>query len=221
MGAKPISKFEIERIFEARRNGFSIREISELLNRSRASIAKLVAGVEVSDEHIGTWRSKRGGNSRRALAQWQQSELKAKKLLNDPKYSNILILAASLYWAEGNKKDFNFINSDPTMIQTFIYCLKMLGLIEDRLTISIRIYNGINKNNAVNYWSNICSIAKNKIVSIEILPGEKKGKLQFGMCRIRLKRGADYFKLLMSAVKLIGQQYAPIAQRTEPQTPKL
>jgi hypothetical protein len=42
-----------------------------------------------------------------------------------------------------------------------------------------------------------------QIRSVNILKGKKVGKLEYGMCRVRVTKGERHFKLIMSMIDLI------------------
>lgn len=212
---------EKQLLVSLRNTGKSISEISGKIRRSKATVSKYIKGVPVLPEFQKEWLAKRGGNALRAQERKNIATLKAKRILGSSQSKEPLLTAASLYWGEGNKKDFGFTNSDPLMIATLIKCLSDLGLSIERLRISIRVYSDVDIESAKTHWAKVIGINSNKILSVNILHGKKSGKLPFGMCRVRIARGNDYFNLLTTTIELISQKYAPIAQRTELQTPKL
>ncbi len=216
-----MSDNERQLLVSLRGTGKSIGEISVILGRSRATISKYVRGIPVLPEFQKEWLSKRGGNTLRAKERKNKASSQANHMVTKISEKESLLIATCLYWGEGNKKDFGFTNSDPLMVATLISCLTDLGLDKERLKISIRVYDDVDIRLAKAHWAKIVGIQENKILSVNILRGKKRGKLPFGMCRIRITKGNDYFNLLMATVELISKKLAPIAQRTELQTPKL
>lgn len=62
----------------------------------------------------------------------------------------------------------------------------------------------------------------NKIhAGFKILKGKKKGKLEYGMCRIRVTKGGYLLKLLHALEDIIKNNSAPVVQRTEQNPPKV
>ncbi|MFZ2522642.1 MAG: hypothetical protein WAX44_03135 [Minisyncoccia bacterium] len=104
---------------------------------------------------------------------------------------------------EGNKKELSIINSDPSLIRVVLSCLKELGISNNEIKVSLRLFEDIDKKEAVNYWSKFLNISRSMINHFEIKHGRKVGKLKYGMCRIRVKKSAKYFKLIMSMIDLI------------------
>jgi hypothetical protein len=114
----------------------------------------------------------------------------------------------ALYWGEGGKRDFNFTNSDPVMIKIFVNWLeKILKINSNDLRVSIRIYEDLDKEKSLNYWSKIIGIPVNKFASVNILKGKKLGKLEYGLCRIRIKKGGSMLKYLIALEKRVSEVY--------------
>ncbi|MHB1316669.1 MAG: hypothetical protein ACYCZW_02310 [Minisyncoccota bacterium] len=95
------------------------------------------------------------------------------------------------------------INGDPILIRVFITCLRELGVTNRELKISLRLFEEINVDDAIKFWLETLNLPKNSITKINIIRGNKKGKLKYGMCRVRVEKGGEYFKIIMSMVSLI------------------
>ena len=119
-------------------------------------------------------------------------------------------MGVSLYWAEGAKRDFTFSNTDAEMIKIFVYILKKVFRIKDEdLKISLRIYEDLDKNTCLRYWSKITGIKLGKNTSIDVLKGKKKGKLEYGMCRIRAKKSGLLLKEFFAIIKRVINLTSP------------
>ncbi len=129
---------------------------------------------------------------------------KAHKLVGSLTKRDLLLIATCLYWGEGNKREFNFINSDPKMINTFLNSLTQLGLKKKRIKVSIRVYEDVSVHKAKEFWSRVTGVSETEIQRIDVIKGNKFGKLPYGMCRIRISKGNDYFNLLSATVELIS-----------------
>ncbi len=189
-----------------RRTGHSLLEIGNVLNRRVSTVHRFAKNIIVSPEYVKALKQKQGGSIKRADALWKKSELNAKELLKKVGKRDKLFILAAIYWGEGTKKEFNLINSDPALIQVSLSCLREIGISERDLRVSIRIYEGINVDEAKKYWAEICKIKAADILGVDILRGKKQGKLQYGMCRIRVTKSGDSFKLIMSMIEFIKSQ---------------
>lgn len=215
MYGKPVDKKEKQLMISLREEGFSLKEIGRKLNRSSSLVNRYVNHLELSPEIKAILRSKIGGSHIRAEKARDITDNKAVDLIKKLDDQDKLIIASCLYWAEGNKKDFSLTNTDPALIKTFINTLNCFGISKNRLKVSIRLYEDINQNEARRFWSSVTGVSYSNITSINVLEGKKTGKLQFGMCRVRVSKGGDTLKLIQSIVKLINNKIcyqAPVAQ---------
>ncbi len=132
-----------------------------------------------------------------------------------------LLLLLGIYWGEGNKRELNLINSDPALIKTFLSCLYDMGMKKEELRITLRLYDGIDKEKSRRFWAKLLSIRIKDIRNINTIQGNKIGKLKYGMCRVRVAKSAPYFKLIMSLLSEIKERFnAAVVQRIEQGTPK-
>ncbi len=93
--------------------------------------------------------------------------------------SEKLLFLSALYWAEGSKKDFGLSNTDPELIKIFVEGLRKVFKIDNkRFRISIRIYEDLDSEKSLAFWSKITGVAKKDFVSVNTLRGKKNGKLQ-------------------------------------------
>lgn len=112
-----------------------------------------------------------------------------------------------LYWGKGNKKDFILTNSDPNLIRVFVkLALDALGIKKEELQISIRLYEDLDRRRCLLFWSKVVGIQTHKFQSVHILSGKKIGKLQYGMCRIRVKKGGLLLKKLNGINKAVVEE---------------
>ncbi len=222
MRGKPITQEEIARIVRLRKTGHSLPEIRKILNRGSSTVFKYITGVKILPEYISELKLKQGGSRRRADQAWKKASFQAKNMLsNNLSKEQRLCLLLGLYWGEGSKTELNLINSDPALIKIFMICLKDFNIRKSQIKISLRLHDTIDHKAAVRFWSGFLSIEQSKITSIEIIHGKKTGKLKYGMCRVRVTKGSQYFKLLMSLIFQVKSSFnAAVVQRIEQGTPK-
>jgi len=112
-----------------------------------------------------------------------------------------ILIMSSIYWGEGGKRDFNLTNTDPYLIRLFIDGLiKEFAITRERIRLSIRIYEGMNEKECINYWLKTTRLSKSNLVSVNIIKGRKKGKLKYGMCRVRVLKAGNVLKYV-NAIK--------------------
>lgn len=221
MGKPAISKEKIDLIKSLRKRGNTVSEIQTITSVGRATVSRYIQNVDVSDRFKSILKSKQGGSTYRSKKLWQDSRDKSKEYLKSVSKRDKILIAACLYWGEGNKKEFNLSNTDPGLILTFVSCLYELGVSKSDLRVTLRIYEDMDRQKVINYWANLLGIKNSEIQNVNILKGKKKGKLKYGLCRLRIKRGGNHFKFMMSMIDLIRLSFnAPVVQRIERGTPK-
>lgn len=213
MNLGKISLDKIETIKSLRSRGYSVPEISKTIGVSKTSVLRYIKGVEILPEFLENWAGKRGGSRKRKLSKERKAFEEARKIIGNLSNKEKLLFISALYWAEGNKKDFILINSDPDLVKVFVFALReVIGINEDRLHISLRVYQDIDIEKCKIFWSETLEIPKEKIRSINVLLGRKNGKLTYGMCRVRVTKGGDLLKQIGGIKKVVVESFVPIAQ---------
>ena len=203
MRGKPVTKKEAETFVRLRQTGHSLPEIQKATGRGSATVFKYIQNVKVLEEYKQILRAKQGGSKARADKGWKESVQKADGLLGTLTKRDKLIILTTLYWGEGTKRELNIINSDPELLRVFIECLLLIGVTRDMLRVTLRIFEDGSENEARKYWARALKIPENSILGVNILEGKKLGKLKYGMCRVRVTKGAPHFKLIMSMIELL------------------
>jgi len=196
---KLIPKETIKKIKLLRQKGYSLPEIKKEVKISHGSVFRYIQGIEILPKYRQAWHSKRGGSLKRMKIAQQKAKENALKSINKLSEKEKLIFLSALYWGEGSKGDFGLSNSDPYLIRVFVQGLvNIFNVTKDRLRISIRIYKDLDKNKCLYFWSRITGVPVEKFVSVDVLDGKKMGKLPYGMCRIRVKKGGDLLKYILA-----------------------
>lgn len=206
---RKLSSKKTQEIRELRSKGYSITEISNALKISKSTALRYSLSVEILPEFLEKWASKRGGSTIRKNQMEQKALEYAKDLFINLSQREKLLFISALYWAEGNKKDFILTNTDPYLIKVFVTGLRdLLNVSEESIKVSLRIYEDIDQDKSLSYWSKIVNIPKEKFLKTQVLPGKKKGKLEFGMCRLRVARGGNLLKKVASINKVVSDSFS-------------
>ncbi len=204
MGKPRILNEIILKIRGLREKGYSIPEMHRLLKISKATISRYSKGVEILPEFKQRWLDRRNASKIISERAWEIAEKSALELLPRVDRATLVAVMSSLYWAEGSKNDFSLSNTDPGLIKVFLYCLRNIFYVKDEdLKISIRMYEDLDRNSCIKFWSNIVGFDLENRVSINILKGKKVGKLQYGMCRIRVRKAGLIFKTIFAINKRV------------------
>lgn len=203
--AKRLTPEIISTIRSLRIKGFSLNEIKQEVPVGYGTIFRYIEGIEIDPKYKRTWFGKRGGSRKRKRLAEIEASLKARKLITSLSYEEKTIFLSALYWAEGNKKDFGFTNTDPDMIKIFVWGLQeIFGVPKDQIRVSLRTYEDLDKERCLDFWSKIVGIPKDRFINVNILKGKKQGKLRYGMCRIRITKGTNMLKYIAAVRKRIS-----------------
>jgi len=194
---KLIATETIDLIRGKREQGFSINELTKLSRVSKASVWRYIQGIKIRPEYIESWRSKQITSVLRAEQRCEIARIKVDKLLGNKIDSrDKFILLASLYWGEGSKREFNISNSDPRMMKTVKACLLNLGVKDVDIRITLRVFEDMDIESCKKFWAKTLGLPITSILNVNVLTGKKQGKLQYGMCRMRITKGADILKMM-------------------------
>lgn len=196
-----------------RAKGATFSEIKSQLRIGYGSIHRYTKDVSILPQHVQVWREKQGGSKKRAKKKRREALAEARKKLKELGLKEWLIALTTLYWAEGAKRDLSFSNTDGEMITFFVKSLeKVFGIKKEELKVTIRIYEDLDKEKCLVYWAEKVGIPKSQILNINILKGRKRGKLNYGMCRVRVRKGGRVLNRLHAYAKVLGELgSAPIA----------
>ncbi|MBI4994275.1 hypothetical protein HZC21_01360 [Candidatus Peregrinibacteria bacterium] len=197
------SLVKIHELKRLRKRGYSLNELVKTLSIPKTTIWHHARNVKISHKYHKILEEKRLWNKKKYLEEWDSAQKAAEKLIKPLTKVERILIAASLYWGEGAKRDFSLSNTDPNLIRAFVLCLKSFGVSKDRITVSIRLYGDLNAVKAVNFWAKVINVPKSQIKYIHVLSGKKEGKLLYGMCRLRITRPSYLLKFFKSVHNVI------------------
>jgi hypothetical protein len=201
---------DIVKIQNLRKKGHSIPEISRECSISKSTVLRYVKKVEILPKYYGRWIDRHNAGKIVAQRRWDIAIKESKALIDGINKKDWILIVVSLYWAEGAKRDFSFSNTDPKMVKVFISILRnIFGVKNEDFKISLRLYEDLDKNKCIRYWSSVVGFSLRGRVSINILKGSKIGKLQFGMCRVRVRKGGFLLKKFSAITDRIND-YLPL-----------
>jgi len=193
-------------VLRLRLSGKSIPEISRETGVAKTTVQRYVRGVKIPAELLKNLKEKQGGARERAMGLRANALERASALLGNLSERDYAMLLIGLYWGEGTKRDLSIINSDASLLQTVMLCLRMSRIATDRISISLRVHNDIRIPEAKAFWVRTLRVPEERIEMVEVIEGKKKGKLPYGMCRIRVRSGIRERLLIQSAIMLIGKE---------------
>ena len=202
---KRIEKKLIKKLIFLRKKGASVPEISTMLKIPKTTVFNYARNIKMEPEVLEEWKSKRGGGRRLKLLKEERFLKQAKRTVGKLTEKEKLLFISALYWAEGNKKDFMLSNTDPDLVKVYVDGMRSLFKIgNERFKVSVRIYEDMDKNKVLHFWSRLIGLPIEDFQNVYILKGKKQGKLEFGMCRVRITKGGDYLKQLKAINKIVA-----------------
>ena len=205
---KLLSKEKIKKIKLLRQKGYSLPEIYKEVKVGYGTVFRYIQDIKILPEYRKIWHEKQGGSVKRMKIREQQAEKKAFETIPSLSNKEKMIFLSALYWGEGGKADFNLMNTDPELIKVFIQGLKeVFNISPDRLRVSIRIYEDLDRNKCLKFWSEITNVPIDKFVNVNVLQGIKKWKLEYGICRVRMLKGGDMLKYMKALNRRIKELF--------------
>lgn len=196
-----ISQSSVQEILELRNKGLSIKEISKISGRGIGTVCKYLKNIELTEEAKGKLERKRFPSKVFSEKQKQEATQFAYSFLGKLSDREKIIVAVALYWGEGTKKDFNIINGDPFLIKSFLEGILSLGVSKNVVRISVRYYDGQNKELIKKYWLDLLDLDDSAVSGYEKVASGTKNKLEYGMCRLRIKRPSYYHKVIIALIE--------------------
>lgn len=204
--SKKIDSVVVTKMKQLREKGNSLSEISQVLKIAKSTVSRYLEGIKVLPKYQKILENKRKSSIKIKQEKLEYALKEAKRLVTTLSKKEKLLFLSALYWAEGSKKDFGLSNTDPNLIKVYVESLRdLFNVSDDRFRISIRIYEDLDKEKCLQFWSGIVKIPKEKFVSVNILPGKKKGKLPYGMCRVRISKGEELLKRIQAIYYTVSQ----------------
>lgn len=204
---------ERTRAITLRKEGYSLREVSEKLHISKSTASVWLSGVQMSaagQQKILKTRVKarlkglatRRQSIERVREKYYTSACADFKTLS-PSREQMRIGAALLYWGEGSKNDrygMAFMNSDPVLVRAFLGMLRRGFSIHElklRACVHLHVYHDSAKEIA--FWSKITDIPKSQFIKPyqKTNTGNRQKKEYHGCISIRYPRAEMVRELAM------------------------
>lgn len=201
-----VSTNEIKKIVELRESGLSVREISHTLRIPITTTFCYARNVRIRDEFYERWIERKNSSKTISQEKWNHARETASRFIEEISDRELAIIGTSLYWGEGSKKNFGFTNSDPEMVKVFILFLRRIFHVSnEEFDISLRIFEDLDKKECLNFWSGVTGVSLEEKTKVEVRTGSKKGKLRYGMCRLRVRKSGPILKEMTALIERIGE----------------
>jgi len=201
----------------------SYSQIRSIIKVSKSTLSLWLKNYPLSKERIKELRAfseQRIERFRETVRQKREKRLTEtyqtqKQLILPLSNRELFIAGLLLYWGEGTKcrrDGLSISNNDPSVIRFFIYWLKKsLAIPKKKIRILLHLYNDMNINNELNYWSKILRIPLRQFNRsyIKKTPSTRinhKGGFGHGTCNVRINSVPLAEKIFMS-LKVISNKY--------------
>src|SRR3989344_1760477 len=196
------SSLRLEAI-ELRKQGQSIKEIAQNLQVTKSSVSAWVKDVLLNEAQFLALQARiTEGRKRSRLLNslnWQKRRLELAKLyknegikrLGTLSKKELLVAGITLYWGEGSKtkKEVKMCNSDPSLINFFLYWLK-------------ECFNAEIENLVKQHWSKVTGISLSQFTKTSFKAAKSKKiyenlNTHFGTLEVRLRKSTiSYYKIM-------------------------
>lgn len=144
---------------ELRKQGLATTEIIKRLGVARSTVMSWCRDVELTEEQLlkikGKGRLKHAQKIKAKKNKRRQEQIDKGAQDIQSSTNELLLIGASLYWAEGGKtsESVQFSNSDPDMIRVAIkWLLECLKAPTDRLRFQLHIHKGLDEDKTKEFW---------------------------------------------------------------------
>ena len=213
-----------EKALALRKQEMSYSQIKNILGVSKSTLSGWLKDYPLSKERIDALR----GKNEKRIERYRETRRRTKeKRLNEfyleekgkvfPLTNRDFFIAGLfLYWGEGAKtlsKEVSVSNTDPSMINFFIdWAIKYLKVSKEKLCITLHLYNDMDIDKEIEFWSKKIDIPKNQFSKPYIKHTSLKSinyKIGFGhgTCNARINNARLSEKVLM-AIKSISDKYS-------------
>ena len=174
-----------KKALELRTAGYSYNEISRNMGVSKSTLYSWLHDVVLSDKALERLKSRVAQGTLNGLVKRNKMQtifakerartIKEKARSEIPKitYSDLLLIGATLYWAEGYKRlkmvrgrevtahVVSLTNSDPSMVVTFTLFLKqVLNIPIKKIFISMRLFKHSDEEKSIRYWMKVTGLKR-------------------------------------------------------------
>lgn len=133
-------------------------------------------------------------------------------------HRDLFILGIALYWGEGYKsgnKECGLTNSDPVIIQAFIFWLKKIYSVQEKdliLRVSLNESHRGRVSLVEQYWSRVTNIPPSQFTKTSLIRSRSKKTfsnldVHFGTLRVKVRRGTSLRRRIMGSIERLRKKF--------------
>jgi len=216
-----------EKALALRKQEMSYSQIKKILGVSKSTLSDWLHRFPLSEEKIRElqqqgWKKSEASIERFRNTMRQKREKRLKEIYETQKKTilplnnrEFFTAGLFLYWGEGTKcrrDGLSISNTDPSVIKFFIRWLsKNLGVPRNKLRVGLHLYNDMNINKEMEFWSRALKIPLSQFIRpyIKKTSSERinhKGGFGHGTCNVRINSVPLAEKIFMT-LKAITDYY--------------
>lgn len=212
-----------EKALTLRKQGMSYSQIKKILKVSKSTLSYWLRNHPLSKQRIRElrdWNEQRIERFRETMRRKREKRLEEtyeaqKKLILPLNNRELFFAGLFLYWGDGTKYRMNSLsmsNSNPSLIKFFIAWLtKSLGVPKKKMRVQLQLYNDMDTDKEIDYWSKILKIPLRQFSHPYIKETSSKrinhkGGFGHGTCNVRINNVLLAEKVFMS-LKAISDRY--------------
>ena len=220
-----------EKAIRLRKKGLSYNEILQEIDVSKSSLSLWLRDVKLTNKQKRRLKAKvkEGGEYIRSIregvrSEWHES--KRRKLLSvaqvkmDPyllSHNGLAFVGAALYWAEGNRSQFRFSNTDLDMVKLYLKWLRQVlkvptSRIKCRVA-KVHLGHGLSYDEVEEKWSKLTRVPRSQFLTPNVLQkGEeislRKNVHPYGMLTVEVIRPQQFVAKLAALMIKMGVNHS-------------
>lgn len=186
-----------------RKQGKSYATISNELNLAKSTISNWftkkswsekiksdlnISRLKVANKNLSAANFTRINNLTKKRENYtNEAQIKFKQLIKNP----LFLVGLGIYWGEGDKTDngrVGVINTDPELLLIVAnFYRQCLGILDSNLRIGLFIYEDIDQETVIKFWSEKLNIPRSQFIKVQILKSRSrltKNKSKYGICSL-------------------------------------
>ena len=209
-----LHRWERQELGKALRHlGLTYSEIRAIIPVPKSTLSYWCRSVELTDEQISAIRQRgypqpgvaRDTQRRRRLEIVEVRNAAARRasvLLSEPLFT----AGVALYWAEGAKtqSDLAMVNSDPALLRLWIVWVRRYLDPDAEFSLRIHIHADNDELAARDFWRKQLGLPAASFTRSYVKAdgtGHRKNHLAHGVCRVRVRRSANYWHMTMAWIE--------------------
>jgi len=193
-----------------RRLGWTYSEIRELIPVPKGTLSYWCREIRLTPEQVEAIKRRRPPGVRgRVPVDTQRKRKEEIERIKAEARAFALDHLSDLYWAEGLKshRHLEVANSDPAALRLFIRWVRYFHASNAEFVLALHLHEGNDEHHAKAHWRRELDLPDADFHKTFIKPrgtGHRKNQLEFGVCRVRMRRGTDSWRRTLTWTEVLA-----------------